>query len=138
MVQEIALSHLSMGAELSSRDWEGRRVQEWLLLLLRFAITLAPSDRSAAVELDSSGALERRATPRFFVRTSHEVCEAILSSRDRHNAVLRRHIARIEHPRLRQAFQAAVGLLPPSKSPARRAKFRNKSDTNLRNRPPKR
>jgi hypothetical protein len=33
-----------------------------------------------------------------------------LAGGNRHNAVLRKHAARIEHPRLRLAFEAAAGL----------------------------
>jgi hypothetical protein len=91
-------------------------VREWLLLLLRFAVTRQPVDRCAAVcmaeQLDSLGT--RRppdAAPRFFRRTSEEVYRAIVAADDEHsNAVLRKHIARIDDPRLRRAFQAAVGL----------------------------
>jgi hypothetical protein len=47
----------------------------------------------------------------FFLRTSHEVCGAILTVGDEHsNSVLRRHVARIDDLRLRRAFQAAVVL----------------------------
>jgi hypothetical protein len=98
-----------------------RKVREWLLLLLRFAVTREPADSAAALavadELDSLGVRRKRRAPSFFLRTSNEVCEAILAVGDGHdvsdgddNAVLRRHVARIEDPRLRRAFEAAVGL----------------------------
>jgi hypothetical protein len=103
-----------MAAALGSHDWHDLKVGEWLLLLLRFAVTRKPSDQSAVLaaadDLDSVGLRSRPAAPRFFLRTSHEVCEAILATKDRHNnAVLRTHVARIDDPRLRRAFQAAVG-----------------------------
>jgi len=48
-----------MVAEFDSDDWRHRKVQNWLLLLLRFAVTREPSDQSAALamadELDSLG-----------------------------------------------------------------------------------
>jgi hypothetical protein len=105
-----------MAVETCSRDWSERMVHEWLLLLLRFAVTRQPADRAAvcamAEQLDSLGA--RRplgAAPRFFRRTSEEVCRAIIASGDdRSNAVLRRHITRIDDLRLRRAFQAVVGI----------------------------
>jgi hypothetical protein len=108
---------LTMAIEFGSHDWPERMVREWLLLLLRFAVTLEPSDRSAALamadQLDSLGMQWRPAAPRFFQRTSEEVCQAILMAGARHNnLVLQRHIARIGDPRLRRAFQAAVGLRP--------------------------
>jgi hypothetical protein len=103
----------------SGLDWRDRKVREWLLLLLRFAITREPSDRSAALamadELDSLGVRWRPAAPRFFLTTSSEVCAAIVAVEDGHNnLVLRRHVARIPDPRLRRAFRAAVGLRPRS------------------------
>jgi hypothetical protein len=85
-----------------------------LLLLLPFAVTRERAERlavlAAADELDASGA-KRAAAPRFFNRTSKEVCEAILAPGDQHaHDVLRRHAERIEDPRLRRAFEAAVDL----------------------------
>jgi hypothetical protein len=122
-----------MTAAFSSHDWRDRKVREWLLLLLRFAVTREPSDRSAALaaadELDSLGARWRPAAPSFFLRTSNEVCAAILAVSDRHtNAVIQRHIARIDDPRLRRAFQAAVGLRPTAEP--RRQDTRSKQRKN--------
>jgi hypothetical protein len=113
-----------MFPEAGPNDWRERKVQEWLLLLLRFAVTRHASDRLAvsamADELDSLGELEwRPAAPSFFRRTSHQLTEAILGDRDATNsAVLRRHIARIDDLRLKRAFRAAVGLTsrPPPQS----------------------
>jgi hypothetical protein len=46
-------------AAFGSPDWRDRKVREWLLLLLRFAVTREPPDRAAALavaeELDSLG-----------------------------------------------------------------------------------
>src|SRR5687767_13477966 len=95
------------------QDWRDRKVRQWLLLLLRFAISRELSDRSSALamadELDSLGARWRPSAPGFFLRTSEQVCQAILMVGDGHNnAALLAHIARIEDPRLRRAFRAAV------------------------------
>jgi hypothetical protein len=105
----------TMAAGFEVHDWTDRKVREWLLLLLTFAVTREPTDHSAALaaadELDSLGVRWQRTAPRFFLRTSNEVCEAILAASDgNNNAVLRRHVARIDEPRLRRAFRAAVGL----------------------------
>jgi hypothetical protein len=86
-----------------------------LLLLLRFAVTREPADWSAALamaeEIDSLDPRWRPAAPSFFLRTSKEVCEAILAAGSRHaNQVLEKHAKRIPEPRLRRAFRAAVGL----------------------------
>ena len=103
-----------MVASSKSHSWEDRKIQEWLLLLLRFAVTRETTDRSSALamadELDSLGMRWRPGGPRFFVKTSQELCEAIHTVGNQHIAVLRKHAARIEHPRLRRAFEAAAGL----------------------------
>jgi hypothetical protein len=111
-------------------------VRAWLLLLLRFAVTREPADQSAALamadELDSSGVRSRPAAPSFFVRASTEVCEAILGIGDGHNdAVLRRHIARIEDPRLRRAFQAAIGLQQTSEPQQEDSKRKRRKNLDL-------
>jgi hypothetical protein len=122
-----------MIVEIGSHDWRDRKIREWLLLLLRFAVTREPSDRSAVLamadELDSLGARWRPAAPTFFARTSSEVCELILAVSDGHDhAVLRRHAARIEDPRLRRAFRAAVGFeQPPAPQPGPMKDRRRKS-----------
>jgi hypothetical protein len=111
-----------------SNDWRERRLREWLLLLLRFAVTRDPADRFAALamaeELDSLGARWRPAAPRFFEKTSIDVCDAIAAGEDSHSPVLRRHLGRIDDPRLRRAFAAAVGgpiaRRPRSRKPTRR------------------
>jgi hypothetical protein len=123
----------AMLVETHSADWSERMVREWLLLLLRFAVTRQPADRSAAFsmaeQLDSLGT--RRppdAAPRFFRRASDEVCQAIVAAGDESsNVVLRRHIARIDHPRLRRAFQAVVGIAPMSRTPKNREDKRRKT-----------
>src|SRR5262245_3271337 len=101
--------------QFGSQDWRGGRIREWLLLLLRFAITCDPEDQVAAFPMaDEIDALEhhwRPSAPSFFRRTSSEVCEAIIALEDpRRITILKKHIARIDDPRLRRAFQAAVDL----------------------------
>ena len=118
-------------AETGSRDWRDRNIREWLLLLLRFAVTREPADRSAVLalgdELDSVGVWWRPAAPSFFRRTSEELCAAIRTAGGVQNvAVLRRHVARIDDPRLWRSFAAAVGLQQPTpprtmKRPKRKA-----------------
>ena len=75
-----------MTSEFGSHDWRGRKLQEWLLLLLRYAVTREPSDRSAALamadELDSLGGQWRPGAPRFFLKTGAEVCSAIAAAND--------------------------------------------------------
>ena len=107
-----------MSVVIDSFDWRDRKLREWLLLLLRFAVTRESSDEAAVLafadELDSLGLRWRPAAPRFFLRTSQEICEAIRQVEDGHNnAVLQRHVARIDDQRLKKAFRAAVGLGDP-------------------------
>jgi hypothetical protein len=92
-----------------------RRIQEWLLLLLRFAITLDPNNEAATIamadELDGLGLDWRPTAPTFFRRTSDDVCKAIATPDDpARTTVLRTHCARIDDRRLRRAFEAVVGL----------------------------
>ena len=112
-----------MVVEFGSRDWRDRRVREWLLLLLRFAVTREATDQVAALavadQLDSLGIGWKRAKPGFFVKTNIEVSNAILALQDGENdTVLRKHLARIDDLRLRRAFRAAVGLHDASETRA--------------------
>jgi hypothetical protein len=96
-------------------DWQTRRVKNWLLAVLRFSVTFEGEDRSdvmaRADDIDRLGFVARKPEFSFFLRTSIELCDAIenLAYAGRHE-VLRRHLARIDDPRLRRAFSAAVVL----------------------------
>jgi hypothetical protein len=136
MVKEAQLRRRRMRADTGSHDWKDRKVRDWLLLLLRFAITREPSDRSAALaaadELDSLSGQWRPSGPRFFLRTSEEVCTAIVSPATKHsNAALRRHIARIQNLRLKQAFEAALGRQWTAKPPQEGAKNKRRRGQDL-------
>lgn len=101
--------------QFGSQDWRASRIREWLLLLLRFAITRDAKDQAAvfamADEIDALGQQWRPSAPSFFGRTSGEVCAAIIARDDANRAaILKKHIARIDDVRLRRAFQAAVDL----------------------------
>ena len=98
-------------------SWEERRtekVQDWLLAILRFAVTLYDADRSAvltiAEEIDKLGKrLDDRSAYQFFRRTSAELCSAILDKQNSKVSVaLRLHLNRIDDRRLRRAFEAAI------------------------------
>jgi hypothetical protein len=101
--------------QFGSQDWRAGRIREWLLLLLRFAITCDAKDQAAtfsmADEIDALGHQWRPSAPSFFRRTSDEVCAAITALDDpKRITILKKHIARIDDPRLRRAFTAAVDL----------------------------
>ena len=91
-----------------------KKIRDWLLALLRYAVTLHDADKSAvlliAEEIDKLGSrAEYRSAFEFFRGTSTELCSAIL---DRQNsmrsAILRLHLKRIDDWRLRRAFEAAI------------------------------
>jgi hypothetical protein len=116
------------GGMTGSQDWRAVRIREWLLLLLRFAITRDAKDEAAALaladEIDALGLRWRPSAPSFFRRTCREICQAIAVPDDpKRAAILKQHIARIDDPRLRRAFQAAVefeqGAPPASESKQR-------------------
>ena len=111
----LQLTSRKMTVQFGLHDWRDRKLREWLLLLLRFSITRESRDHAAVLavadELDSLSVQWRPAAPSFFLRTSNEVCDAICAPDEGYStAHLRKHIARIDDPRLRQAFRAAVGL----------------------------
>jgi hypothetical protein len=104
-----------VGGAVDPQDWRDWKVREWLLLLLRFAITTDIRDQMAALamaeEIDASGMRWRPSGPSFFSRSSQAVCAAILDmDNPGRRAVLKAHIRRIEDARLRLAFAAATGV----------------------------
>lgn len=122
-----------MSAHIPWTDNLERQVRDWLFLLLRFAVTRDPNDRAAvmasAVALDSPGSA-RPSSFGFFVRTSTQVCDAILQNRDdTARQLLRKHAACIDDPRLRAAFLASLGLdETPQRQKPRRAMWRERDD----------
>lgn len=104
---------------------ELRQVNEWLLLLPRFAVTSDARDQSAALaladEIDARGMQWRPSAPTFFRRTTKEVCKAIIALDDpKRAAIIKRHLARIDSPALKRAFQAAVNMDERTASSTRR------------------
>jgi len=109
-----AVARTPIGAN-DEQDWGAKQVSEWLLLLLRFAVTSDAKDQSAALaladEIDARGLQWRPSAPTFFRRTTKEVCKAITTLDDpKRAAFLKRHLARIDNPVLRRAFRAAVNI----------------------------
>ncbi|MGZ5811960.1 MAG: hypothetical protein ACXWKA_20120 [Xanthobacteraceae bacterium] len=96
-------------------EWQARKVEDWLLAILRFAITLNDTDlslvRVLADDMDRLGVVSARTAFGFFERTSIELCRAIAARNDPNSLpVLRRHLARIDDPRLRRAFVAVTEI----------------------------
>ena len=90
-----------------------RAMEEWLLSILRFAITLDEIDRVAVFA--AAAAMGRRDSGfTFFARTSVKVCDAIVA-KDRAEAIsaLRVFVHAIDHVALRRAFEAVLEIKPP-------------------------
>ncbi|MCC8960354.1 hypothetical protein H8B02_45235 [Bradyrhizobium sp. Pear77] len=107
---------------------QGKLLCAWQLAMLRFAVTRDDADRmrvlAMAGELDRSGG-SADGTFHFFRRTSAELCHAITGSDAHAEAIVRRFEAQIENPRLRRAFEAAIGMdRPPPKIVASRTRPR--------------
>jgi hypothetical protein len=103
-----AMAGPSMFVMIEALERPERKLQQWQLRLLCFAVTRDPDDRAAAfsfaAELDALGRDGYRGFS-FFFRTSREVCDAILASgHQRSEATLRRHASRIEDPQLEARF----------------------------------
>lgn len=100
-------------------------IRDWLLAVLRFAVTLEEADRAAV--LSAAAAMDRCGSSEFsfFVKTSTELCAAIADKNDpRRNAVIKRHIARIDDRRLRRAFEAAIDWMRAAKTVSRPDPYR--------------
>jgi hypothetical protein len=94
------------------------KIDDWLLVILRFAITHELADRAAisalAADLDQLGAHAARSDFAFFARTSAEICDLIVGTdRPERFATLRRHIGMIDNDRLRRALEAALDMERP-------------------------
>ncbi len=94
---------------------ELRKVEDWLLAILRFAVTREQTDRAAilavAADMDRLGAPVVRCGFTFFVKTSIEICDLIVSGHSSQDkAVLLRHLGKIENDRLRRALEVALEL----------------------------
>jgi hypothetical protein len=97
-------------SDLTARDeW----VRNWLLAILRFAVTLQQADRAGvlamAKDMDRRGVGVASTAFAFFARTSNELCDVIADRDDpKRVTTLRRHLGRIDDRRLRRALEAAI------------------------------
>ena len=71
-----------MSDVVTRNEWRTKKVGDWLLAILRFAVTLCDDDRSAvlvaAEEIDRLGkSSEDKSEFKFFRSTSIEICSAI-------------------------------------------------------------
>jgi len=100
---------------IASKERLTQKARDWLLAILRFAVTLAPADRAAVLklahELDRPGTDSTSANFTFFTRTSFDFCNAICDKNNPERmTILRRNISRIDDARLKRALEAAVDL----------------------------
>jgi hypothetical protein len=92
---------------------ESHRIREWLLGILRFAVTLEQCDRAAvmclAAEMDRLGASTIQSGFSYFTRTSTKLCDSIAAKHDFDKlAELCLHIEKIDDRRLRRALEGAL------------------------------
>jgi hypothetical protein len=104
-----------MTPEPARNDWLDRKVRDWLLAVLRFAMTVEEADRfnvlAMAEDMDRLGYWPARSPFGFFSNTSTELCRALAKLDDPDSlGVLRRHLNRIDDARIRRAMAAAVGF----------------------------
>lgn len=112
---------------------EFHTVQDWLLAVLRFAVTLEEADRAAvlamAEEMDRLGSHNAQSKFAFFVRTTTEFCDGITAKDSPEKiATLRRHLAKIDNDRLRAALAAALEI---ERSAKRRYRSRSRGREDL-------
>lgn len=105
-----------MAGKATQNERQSERIRNWLLTILRFAVTQDDTDRmrvlDAARELDHQ-APDGNPSFSFFARTSAEVWNAIVADADaRRQAVLNRLFNTIDDRRLRCALEAATELQP--------------------------
>jgi hypothetical protein len=101
----------------ASLEAQERVLRNWMLSLLRFAVTRDAADQvmviALAIELDRGNA---QGSITYFQRTSAAICNAILCCDREGLRILKEHIRHIDHPELKRAFAAALGIdvAPPS------------------------
>jgi len=96
---------------------ESNTIQDLLLIILRFTITLEETDRAAvlamAENMDRLGARTAPSDFAFFARTSGEICDLIVGKAGPQNiATLRRRLREIDNERLQRALEAALEIEP--------------------------
>ncbi len=92
---------------------DSRRIREWLLGILRFAVTLEQCDRTAvmclAAEMDRLGAITTQSAFSYFTRTSAKLCDCVAAKHDADKlAELRLYVQKIDDRRLRRALEGVL------------------------------
>ena len=96
------------------RDVASEQLENWLLALLRYAITRYETDRvaveSLARSMDSLGSRFDQPAFDFFTRNSKRLCAAIATGDAAGQAEIEQLLTRIESPKLRRAFEAVLDV----------------------------
>jgi hypothetical protein len=92
---------------------ESYRIREWLLEILRFAVTFEQCDRAAvmclAAKMDRLGRGTIQSGFSYFTRTSVKLCDCIIAKHDFDKlAELCLYIEKIDDRRLRRALEGAL------------------------------
>jgi hypothetical protein len=125
---------LGMRNSVALTDGRTEQVNDWLLAILRYSVTLHDVDKSsvlvAARTIDKLGShFQEHTAFEFFERTSIELCSAIFDVQNAaRSAALRLHIKRIDDPRLRRAFEAAIDVREPRSLNAQKCRKRSSHD----------
>jgi hypothetical protein len=98
---------------------QSRQVRDWLLAILRFALTLDNADRAAvmakAADMDRLGSGSGPSQFTYFVRTSVEFCNCIVDEGNvEKTATLHHHLWKIDDDRMRRSLEAALTRAKPS------------------------
>lgn len=100
---------------ISAHDALGEMVQDWLFLVLRYAVSREARDLQAVLEfagkMDTLGQERNQGAFRFFRRHSGQLCTAIAAPETpARRQMLTAHARRIGQPQLEQAFLRACRL----------------------------
>ena len=96
------------------REESSEQLETWLHALLRYVITRREQDRGAVETIARSmdGRGSRFDVPEFdfFMRSSRRLCDAITSNDGAGRGEVEQFLERLESPRLRRAFEAALDV----------------------------
>jgi hypothetical protein len=103
---------------------ESHRIRDWLLEILRFAVTLEQCDRvavmSLAATMDRRGSCTTQSAFSYFTKTSTKLCDCIAATHDRDKlAELCFFIEKMDDLRLRRAIKGALFAQPNKSAPSR-------------------
>lgn len=129
----MSLPRVAFPHPVSARDVNGDMVQDWLFLVLRFAVSREMRDRDAVLELaakmDTLGKHGEQETFRFFRSHSERLCGAIAApDAPGRRETLMAHARRIVQSPLQQAFLLICRLESREKVMSRAGRPGNRSE----------